>query len=1179
MARRNQSQFSRILKQLIGKETRKPRRRDVPAAKLSLRAEQLEARRVFAGLIFDSVIVAGNDTVGVYSQATAVDASGNQFMAGTFGTGAVDFDPLNSHPGDADILVSRGRQDAYIAKYDANGEFMWARRMGSDVDGYSEGVNELKLDANGDLYVAGTFNGSGDFGAFNLVSAGAADTFIAKLDAAGEILWARNYGNAASDVPVDLDVDSNGNMNLIAYQVLSGAPSSLTHLDANGYVEWTLHGDGLSTLSVTSDTTGNVIVSGSFTGTVDFDLGPDTHDATSVSAVKDGYVLKLTEQGEFVWLSTFAASSSVDPNAFARTGLVTLDLDGTIALAGTYQGQPDIDPGLGVQQLPLSASTTAFLAKLSANGELLTSNAFTNAVFSTIVNLLPLGGGYLATAGTKVENDVVVMLLDENFNVNSVSNWTGDGYQLVTSLASDDSGNVYLSGWSGLNTLEDYDFNTGTTFNVSNPGWSDAFIIKMHPIAPGEEVVLLDDSFETGEWNGLWVEDIQNDWFRSSQRSTSGSFAAEVDGSATNATLTTANIIDLSGMASATLSFDWLIESGFDSGEYLSLDISTDGGSSWTQDLRRLNGNVSAENVWHSETVDMTPYKSADLKVRFRSKVSASDEDANVDNVRIVGIADGPNTAPTAVVGGPYSVNEGSSVALSGAGSSDPDGSIASYAWDFDNDGQYDDASGVSVSFSTTVSGLHTVGLQVTDNRGATAVTSTTVSVNNIAPTANAGSDVDGFVGTPVSLSASGSSDPGNDLVSYAWDLDNDGQYDDASGVNATFTAAANGTYIVSVLVTDADGATSTDSATITLSTISATSTKFYVVDDGGPDRTYEYGATGNAIENYTINSGNTQPRGAASNSAGDKVWVADRNRKVYVYDTGGGLLGSWSAGTLASTASVEGIATNGTDVWIVDSRSDKVFRYANAAGRTSGSQPAVSSFALNSSNRSSKGIVTDGSYLWIIDSSTTDKIFKYTVTGSLVGSWTIDSANNSPTGLTIDPTGASQSIWIVDSGTDKVYEYTNALGKSSGSQSAANTFALIAGNTNPQGIADPPPADSAVSSTRWTAAQPVSPMPPAVVANQTNSTASRIADDDQRKSLTRSDTTTARLSLQPAANQSQDQSPLSDEFVHVKLPEARHAEARHEEARHEEARIDHFFLEDSFELVDDALLSLLAPK
>ena len=49
------------------------------------------------------------------------------------------------------------------------------------------------------------------------------------------------------------------------------------------------------------------------------------------------------------------------------------------------------------------------------------------------------------------------------------------------------------------------------------------------------------DSFEHGQWNGLWVEDSQNDWFTSTQRETEGSYSAEVDGYAYNATLTTAD--------------------------------------------------------------------------------------------------------------------------------------------------------------------------------------------------------------------------------------------------------------------------------------------------------------------------------------------------------------------------------------------------------------------------------------------------------------------------------------------------------------------------------------------------------------------------------------------------------------------------------------------------------------
>src|SRR5262249_31141727 len=87
-------------------------------------------------------------------------------------------------------------------------------------------------------------------------------------------------------------------------------------------------------------------------------------------------------------------------------------------------------------------------------------------------------------------------------------------------------------------------------------------------------------------------------------------------------------------------------------------------------------------------------------------------------------------------------------------------------------------------------------------------------------------------------------------------------------------------------------------------------------------------------------------------------------------------------------------------------------------------------------------------------------KVFKYTLSsGKLLGSWAIDPANTHPTGITINPNNVSD-IWIVDNGTLKVYQYVGAASRTSGSQSASATFALAASDTNPQGIADPPPAD-----------------------------------------------------------------------------------------------------------------------
>jgi hypothetical protein len=234
--------------------------------------------------------------------------------------------------------------------------------------------------------------------------------------------------------------------------------------------------------------------------------------------------------------------------------------------------------------------------------------------------------------------------------------------------------------------------------------------------------------------------------------------------------------------------------------------------------------------------------------------------------------------------------------------------------------------------------------------------------------------------------------------------------------------------------------------------------TKFFVTDGGTP-KTYEYGSGGTSEEITPETSGDTAPRGVATTAAGTTVWVVDANKTVYVYTNHGTSLGSWSAGGLATNAQVTGIATNGTDIWLVDYPSDKVYKYTGAASLRLGSQSATSSFKLNKSDTNPQDIVTDGTSFWVVD-GTALKVFKYSLSGSSLGSWTIDPANKNPTGITINPTNVSD-IWIVDNVTDKVYQYVGAATRTSGSQSAAATFALNPYDTNPQGIADPPPQDT----------------------------------------------------------------------------------------------------------------------
>jgi sugar lactone lactonase YvrE len=232
--------------------------------------------------------------------------------------------------------------------------------------------------------------------------------------------------------------------------------------------------------------------------------------------------------------------------------------------------------------------------------------------------------------------------------------------------------------------------------------------------------------------------------------------------------------------------------------------------------------------------------------------------------------------------------------------------------------------------------------------------------------------------------------------------------------------------------------------------------TKFFVAD-GSATRTYEYGSGGTSEEITVGDSGNSASRGTAASSDGKTIWVVDNNKTVYVYSNHGVLLGSWSAGGSSSNATLTGVATNGTDLWLVDSNADKVYKYTGAASRLSGSQNAASNFKLAKGDSNPQDIVTDGTSFWVVDDgSSSDKVYKYNLSGSSLGSWTLDAANKNPTGITINPNNVSD-IWIVDNGTLKVYQYVGAATRTSGSQNAAATFALNSNDTNPQGIADPP--------------------------------------------------------------------------------------------------------------------------
>jgi hypothetical protein len=191
----------------------------------------------------------------------------------------------------------------------------------------------------------------------------------------------------------------------------------------------------------------------------------------------------------------------------------------------------------------------------------------------------------------------------------------------------------------------------------------------------------------------------------------------------------------------------------------------------------------------------------------------------NLHNAMSYGVSTA-NHAPSANAGLDQSVLDAGgdgteSITLDGSGSSDSDGTIASYEW---SEGATVIGTGTSPIVSLTV-GAHTITLKVTDDDGADATDTVSVTIRPlVAPTANAGpdqtlTDNDASGSEPVTLNGSASSDADGTIVSYVW---RDGATTIGSGVSPSVSLGV-GTHTITLQVTDNDGAAATDSVVITV--------------------------------------------------------------------------------------------------------------------------------------------------------------------------------------------------------------------------------------------------------------------------------------------------------------------------------------------------------------------------
>jgi uncharacterized protein (DUF2249 family) len=316
----------------------------------------------------------------------ALDATGNVYLTGYF------FDKVDFDPSPSTYTLSNFNDDIFIAKYDNNGNFQWAKQLGGSImnDWDAEGRKIVITPAN-NLLITGYVRGEVDFDpspATYTINVSAKEPFIAEYDLNGNFLWARDLrlsASASSGFGNDLEVDNSGNIYLTGhfnmtmnfdlgvsnYTLTAGSTYStdvfIAKYSPTGTFIWARQIGAAQrdeAYELALDPSNNIWVGGIFINSVDFDPSANTALlATSSPTNSDIFLAKYDNNGNYLWAGQLKGNTMSERIRDLKT-----DANGNIYVSGNFDDSLDIDPSASTLNFNTTGQHDGFIAKYSMGG-------------------------------------------------------------------------------------------------------------------------------------------------------------------------------------------------------------------------------------------------------------------------------------------------------------------------------------------------------------------------------------------------------------------------------------------------------------------------------------------------------------------------------------------------------------------------------------------------------------------------------------------------------------------------------------------------------------------------------------------------------------------------------------------------------------------------------------------